>query len=308
MSLPAGPTSGRLARHFLAGRPDRPDLVAKALASEADALFLDFEDACPPRKRAQGRRDLIAALASAPIGHGKTVLVRCNPPDSTDGPADLGACVRSGVRSIIYPKMEEVSDVFRAEEALEGAEREHGLAHGEVALWLMVETARGVVNLGAMLAAATRPVDGVFVGPGDLSSSLRLPQIRGGYINLNHEIIWHCRMQAAVVARAYGVNHLITAAYERSNAFDAIRAVAVRAFEMGYTGVEIQSPRHVHLVDDAWSPALTDLAHAQRVVDAFEASLASDGDGVVLVGDQGIQRPMYEAARLMLAQGTGSSM
>jgi len=300
VTIPAADDVDLLPRHYLAGRPDRPDLVAKALASDADAVFLDFEDACPPSHRTAGRRALIDLLAEREST--KPILVRCNPAVDPDGPLDLAATLEAGVRSIIFPKMESVGDLRESEDLLGRAEKEAGLEVGTCDFWLMIETPAGVVALDPMLEAAEREVEGVFVGPGDMSRSLELPVIRDGYVSVDHEIVWWTRAQCAVVARAHGVRQLLTAAYERNHDYDEVRAAAYRSFQMGYTGIEIQSPRHVPIVTEAWRPTKGELAHARRIVEAFDESLARDGEGVVIVGDQGIQFPTYAQARRTLAR------
>lgn len=285
-------------RTYLAGRPDRPDLVGKALRSSADAIFLDFEDAVPAAARATAREALIEVLGEAPLT--KPVLVRCNRLDHPDGPLDLEAAVRAGSRSVIFPKTRDPEEIVTAEKAIAQVEATLDLAAGTVGLWVMVETAAAVDNLDAILRASSG-IEGVFLGPGDLSLDLGVPMIDGDRVQLDHPILRWCHMRVAVTARAHGVRQIMTAAYERNQDLDEVRDCSLRAFGMGYTAVEIQSPRHVDVVHEAHRPTAETLQHAKAVVVAYEGAVAA-GEGLVIVGDQGVQRPGYEAALDTLAK------
>ena len=55
----------------------RPELFAKALAGDADALSFDLEDSVPAEGKAAARANVAQALRSEPIRHtGKQVIVR----------------------------------------------------------------------------------------------------------------------------------------------------------------------------------------------------------------------------------------
>ena len=68
---------------------NRPDLIAKAVASGADALILDLEDAVPPGAKPEARRAVAAFLEARP--QGPAIFVRVNPLASTWLAEDLAA-------------------------------------------------------------------------------------------------------------------------------------------------------------------------------------------------------------------------
>jgi citrate lyase subunit beta/citryl-CoA lyase len=58
----------------------RPELLAKALAGEADAVSFDLEDSVAPERKAEARQALDALLRGAEArASGKTLIVRVNP-------------------------------------------------------------------------------------------------------------------------------------------------------------------------------------------------------------------------------------
>jgi citrate lyase subunit beta/citryl-CoA lyase len=61
----------------------RPELFAKALASEADGLSFDLEDSVPEEAKARAREHRSALLDSAELrASRKCMVVRINPIDS----------------------------------------------------------------------------------------------------------------------------------------------------------------------------------------------------------------------------------
>ena len=69
----------RLQRSELAVPGSSPTMIEKALASAADYIFLDCEDAVAPPDKEQARKNIIQALNDLDWkGAGKTVSVRIN--------------------------------------------------------------------------------------------------------------------------------------------------------------------------------------------------------------------------------------
>src|SRR5256885_11692277 len=77
----------------------RPDLCAKALAGDADALSFDLEDAVAEARKDEARGLLRSFLLSPESrGHGKTLIVRVNAMDTPHFGADIAEMVRDGVQ------------------------------------------------------------------------------------------------------------------------------------------------------------------------------------------------------------------
>ena len=93
----------------------RPELFAKALAGEADALSFDLEDAVAEARKDEARGLLRSFLLSPESrGHGKTLIVRVNAMDTPHFGADIAEMVRDGVHLINLPKPETVQQVREA--------------------------------------------------------------------------------------------------------------------------------------------------------------------------------------------------
>src|SRR4051812_45543815 len=90
----------------------RPELFSKALASDADAISIDLEDAVLESRKAEAREALTRFLrAGIPASHGKTIIVRVNGLDTAHFDADIGACAWPGMDILNLPKPESADDV-----------------------------------------------------------------------------------------------------------------------------------------------------------------------------------------------------
>lgn len=110
----ANPAAERIRRSVLFVPGDRPDRIPKALASGADTVVLDLEDAVGPGEKAKARRDVADALASpAPAGSKVERVVRVNPPGTDVQAADLAALLGLHLDAVMVPKVERAATIAR---------------------------------------------------------------------------------------------------------------------------------------------------------------------------------------------------
>lgn len=101
-----------LARSFLFVPGHRPERFAKALASGADAVIIDFEDAVPLDAKANAREALVAAWAAFDAAQRARLLVRVNPAGTPWHDADLAAVASlTGLGAVMLPKAESAQQI-----------------------------------------------------------------------------------------------------------------------------------------------------------------------------------------------------
>src|SRR5436190_4131169 len=152
-------------RSFLFAPGNHARRVEKALSLAADAVILDLEDAVATAEKRATRDAVIAALARP---RRALVYVRVNAVDTEFCYGDLAAIVRPGLDGIILPKVESASGLATIDWLLAQLECERGLPPGGIDLIPIIETARGLDRLGAILGGGSR-VKRVAFGAGDLS-------------------------------------------------------------------------------------------------------------------------------------------
>ena len=85
---------------------------------------------------------------------------------------------------------------------------------------------------------------------------------------------------------------------------DGLRAEAQEARHLGYSGKLVIHPAQIEPVHRAFAPGAGEVAHARRVLEAFEAA-QSRGDGVIALDGQMIDAPVVARAREVLALAGG---
>ena len=131
------------ARTYLFVPANRPERFAKALASGADAVVLDLEDAVAADAKATAREAIVQwAAAAAPAERERTV-VRINEAASPHCRDDLRALREARLAQLMLPKAESAGQIASVRTVLEGA-----------AVLPLVETARGIARCDEIAAAA----------------------------------------------------------------------------------------------------------------------------------------------------------
>jgi malyl-CoA/(S)-citramalyl-CoA lyase len=285
-------TAPRLTRTYLAVPAHRARLVQNAAASAADAVFMDLEDAVPPNEKTAALEAAAAALAEKDWDR-KAVAVRLNAIDSPSIEAEikrLGAIPR--LDAFIIPKAEAVADVTVIARWIAEAA---GTRDAPVAMELLIETARGLVNVET-LAAADPLVTALHLGVGDFAASIgaRSAEIGAspsGYRHVGNaadghptvplDLFAYPMMRLLVAARAFGLR----AIDGPCGAFRdpvATAATAAKAAAMGYDGKQVIHPSQIEPTRNAFIPSDAEIANAERAIAALEEA-ERNGQGAVTV-------------------------
>lgn len=268
----------------------RPELFAKALGGEADAISIDLEDAVAEGRKAQARELVAAWLREREDAGGKLVIVRVNAMDTPHFEADVAAVVRPGLDVLNLPKPESRDDVRSALEAVRRAERANGVTQ-PVRLLLNVETPRAL-RRAAELAKSDARVIGLQVGLGDLFEPL-------GIDRREVAAVQHVLIAVRLAAGESGV-----AAYD--GAFADIQdsvgflAEAQLARRLGFAGKTCIHPSQVALANEAFRPTDAEIAHALKVTVAATDAEAR-GAGAFVVDGRMIDRPFLSRAEALVA-------
>jgi malyl-CoA/(S)-citramalyl-CoA lyase len=273
-------TSSRLTRTYLAAPAHRTRLVQNAAASAADAVFLDLEDAVPPAEKAAALEAAVTALNTHDWGN-KSIAVRLNAIDSPSIQteiAHLGGISR--LDAFIIPKAEVVSDVTKIGRWIKEAAGARGAL---VEMELLIETARGLVNV-EVLAAADPLVTALHLGVGDFAASIgaRSTEIGAsppgyklvagaadGHRETPLDLFAYPMMRLLVAARAFGLRAIDGPCGAFRDAV-ATASTAAKAAAMGFDGKQVIHPDQIEATRRAFVPSDEELAHAQRVIAAME--------------------------------------
>src|ERR1700742_2806724 len=143
-------TTQRLTRTYLAVPAHRARMVQNAAASAADAVFLDLEDAVPPAEKAAALDAAVTALTSHDWGT-KHVTVRLNSIETPSIRREIERlpCV-ARLDAFLIPKAEAVTEIASIGRWINEARKTR---ERPVAMELLIETARGLINVEALAAS-----------------------------------------------------------------------------------------------------------------------------------------------------------
>ncbi|HSN21863.1 MAG TPA: CoA ester lyase [Usitatibacter sp.] len=267
----------------------RPELFAKAMASEADAISFDLEDAVDESMKEPARRELSAFLARLAPGHGKTIIVRVNGLATPHFAHDIEAVVAARVDLVNLPKPESGDDVKACAEALARAERSAGVPPRSILA--NIETPRAF-RLAAEIATASPRVAGLQAGWGDLIEPLDIDRYN---LPMIESLLLAIRI-AAGEAGAFAYDGAWANIEDREGYTREARA----SRRLGYLGKSCIHPTQVPLANAVFRPTDGEIAHSLRVVAAAREAKAK-GVGAFTVNGRMVDAPFIRRAERTLA-------
>src|ERR687894_2771572 len=166
----------RAPRSVLAVPASNLEMAEKALASRADMVFLDLEDAVVPEEKAGAREKIVRALRELDW-RSRPILYRANALDTPYFYRDLIEVTEKAgnkLDAIMIPKVQRPEDLHVAATLLFQLETAVGLETGKVKIEGQIESAEGLVNVDG-IASATDRLEALHFGPGDFAANLRMP-------------------------------------------------------------------------------------------------------------------------------------
>jgi citrate lyase subunit beta / citryl-CoA lyase len=271
------------ARSFLFVPAMRPERFAKALASGADAVIIDLEDAVAPADKAQARAQLCGAFAQIGAVDRARLVVRMNASGTAWEDDDLQllqTLAVQGLAGVMLPKAESVAALQRVAAAV----------GSRCALLPLIETVAGLDQVDA-LAVAPQVLRLVF-GHLDFQADLGLAcaSDEAELIPVRLAIVLATR-RAGLAAAVDGVT---LATKDRAQ----LQLDAARSRRGGFGAKLCIHPAQGAIVNLAFAPSAAELDWAQRVLAAFAAA----GGGVVTLDGRMVDAPVVRLAQRTVAQ------
>ena len=260
--------------------------MEKGRGLPADGLILDLEDAVAPEAKLEARRLVVEAVRGGGYGR-RELFVRTNGLNTVWGHDDIAAAATSGADAVLLPKVDSPDTVRQADAIL----RANG-APETMAIWCMIETPLGVLNVKEIAGACPR-LGGFVMGTSDLAKDLhclhtreRMPMITSLGLCL-------------LAARAYGLA-ILDGVYLDLNDDDGFFYSCRQGVELGFDGKTLIHPKTIDAANKAFSPTEAEIAFSRRIIEAHAAA-AAEGKGVVVVDGRLIENLHVEAARRLVA-------
>jgi len=271
---------------------NKENMLAKALALDVrpDAIVPDMEDSVPDAEKASARATIatmLPRLASA----GAPVIPRVNALETGLTEQDLESVVGPHVAGISIGKIRTAADVSEVSNLIAKLETGAGLPIGRLRLVLWIETAAAIVNLTEICRASER-VAALAFGAEDFTHDLGIERLE------DETPLAYARSAICIAARAANVLALDTP-YFRLRDPDGLLKNAIAAKSLGFKGKFAIHPEQIPVLNDAFAPSEREIAHARRVVEAFEEA-ERRGRGSTSLEGWVIDVPVVKRARALL--------
>lgn len=260
-------------RSYLFVPGDRAERFEKALASAADAVVVDLEDAVAPAAKGSARV-AVAALLSGHQGSDR-IVVRINDEGTPWFDADLAMLRDGSARTVMLPKAERDETIARVRAACP-----------DIAVLPLIESARGV--LAAEAIAAADGVQRLVFGTIDYALDMDLQGPLAATLGLDA-----AASRLALASRAAGRLAPVAGVTVAIDDEAALRTDMQRALAQGYAAKLCIHPKQIAPLHALLAPSADELAWAQRVLAAAEAArgAAAQLDGRM------VDKPVIERAR-----------
>jgi citrate lyase subunit beta / citryl-CoA lyase len=254
----------------------RPERFGKALASGADVIILDLEDAVAAEDKASARRTIANwFMAAAPADRARAVI-RINDAGSAWFAEDLRALRDAGATAVMLPKAESAQQVAATQAALPNA-----------SVLALIESARGVDQVAAVAAAG---VARLVFGTLDFALDLAID------ITADAPGLAYAAGRIALASRVAGLPSPVAGVTPQLDDAGRLLADLALARSQGFGAKLCIHPSQVEPIHAALRPSAQALDWARRVLAADAAS-----PGAARLDGRMVDRPVVLQAQRTLA-------
>ena len=273
----------------------RPELFEKAVASGADAVTFDLEDAVVPERKAEARAAVASFLTQRRTG-APLLIVRVNPIGSPFFEEDIKALVLPALDVLNLPKIESGGEVREVSALVADLEAQRGFKH-QIGILANIETPRAV-RLAAEIATSDSRLAGLQLGFGDLFEPFgidRRDPVAAAAVKLSVRL-----------AAAEGNLPLYDSAFPAVEDMAGFRAEAESARRLGLSGKSCIHPSQIATANEVFFPTAKEIDAAKSIVAAAEDRF-SQGMGAFMLNGVMVDEPYVARARALLAIAAGGA-
>jgi citrate lyase subunit beta / citryl-CoA lyase len=274
----------RLRRSELSVPASSIKMMEKAIASDADLVFLDLEDAVAPAQKEASRKNAIEALRIGNWGK-KVRAIRVNGADTHWAHDDVIEMVEGAgefLDIIIVPKPKAPRDIWFFDTLLTQLETKLHLKK-KIGLEALIEESAALANVEAIASCCPR-LEALILGFGDLSASqgMRFGVATDPANRYPGDIWHHARGRMITACRANGID-AIDGPFGNFKDPEGYRRDATWAATMGAVGKWAIHPSQIELANDVFAPTPHEIESARKMSEAYQAA-TRDGAGAAGAG------------------------
>lgn len=272
------------------------DWVKRSPDMGCDLLGLDIEDGVAKSAKEQARKNIRENLKHAG-SKGASVFVRINGWTTGMANHDLESVVYEGLHGIVLPKTEGADQVKRLDWRLGELEAARGLEPGSVKIMMLIETAKGVMEVYESCKASPRNVACIF-GVVDYALDMKIPYDEDEGIGIEYG-----RQVVPVACRATGLIAIDQPFMRVGDRYTEKFAASCRkGASMGYEGRMLCDICQVEPSNNIYGPSSADVEWAHKAIKIFEEEGLAKGHGEVFLDGVFYDIPVWRSAKQILAK------
>ncbi len=269
---------------------NNPAMLQQGGVYGADSVLLDLEDAVALNQK-DAARILVRNILKNISFYQCEVTVRVNHIDTPFGIYDLEEIVPLQPDAIRFPKTESIEDLKTLIGHIERIEKKHNLPHDKMKIHAMIETAKGVQNVYDIASYSSR-VDAITIGGQDLTADMNIVKTK------DNAGIDYARKQIVMAAKANGIDAIDTVFADVEDE-EGLRAEAMYAKKIGFTGKAVINPRQVGVVNEVYMPTEQEIRKAIKIYKGW-VKAKKEGLGVFAIDGKMVDAPVMARAKYVL--------
>lgn len=278
---------------------DKPDRIAAALASGADAIILDLEDGVSPSRKREAR-SIVRELLTDQESRSLQIWVRINGLDTDWWHEDVLCALTPQLAGLVIPKATPQA-TQRLDDELNSLEEKAGLEPGRIGLLpIATETAQATLSLALAVAGYQGRSDrlrGLTWGVEDLV--LDLGALAGRAPDGSYTPVVELARSLLILGAASARVPAIETAFPGKTSESGLAAYVERARRDGFLGMIAVDPVQVPVIHEAFEPSAAERLRAERIIAAFEGG---DADGTAELNGKILYAPHLAQARNLVAR------
>jgi citrate lyase subunit beta/citryl-CoA lyase len=292
---PLGPDeeeAGMIPRSLLFAPGDSDRKMEKASASGADLVILDLEDSVSAERKPVARDAVRAFLEANPNRSKCELWVRINPLSTPLALPDLAAVIPGTPDGIMIPKPDAGADITTLDHYLSALEASAGIELGHTKIIpVATETAKAMFALGTYVGASPRMTLMTW-GAEDIAAVVGASANRDG--DGRYDPLYELARTLCLAGAAAAEAAAIDTVYVNFRNPAGLEEECLRVRRAGFQGKIAIHPDQIPIINKAFTPTSTEIAHAEKIIEAFDSNPA--------LGTVGIDGKMYDMPHLKLAR------
>jgi citrate lyase subunit beta / citryl-CoA lyase len=279
---------------FVPGHDSRK--LAKALASGADALILDLEDAVPDAEKVRARG--ICAEFVQENRERMDLFVRVNALSSSFIRDDLERVVSSQPKGIMLPKCSGANDLRQLDELISVFEKRADIGVGAIkVLPIVTETAASLFGIPTYSHHPGQRLCGMLWGGEDLAADIGAASSRApdGKYSGPFAIARSLCLLGATATQVTAVDAVYTNFRDQAG----LALECAEALRDGFTAKAAIHPDQVEVIHQVFTPSPADIERARSIIDAFSRSPEA---GAISIDGKMLDRPHLRSAERVLSR------